>query len=79
MTKQELEGIMEYKNNDGLQVPCCMIEYQGEKGIVLYIGENLATGTWLSGDLIVHWEEGEHTILPDEFTLIKRNLWEIQE
>ena len=76
MTNKELEKIMVMNKGDhSPQVPCCMIEYQGEKGIVLYIGENLATGTWLSGDLIVHWEEGDHTMLPDEFKLLNDNLW----
>ncbi|WP_068775763.1 hypothetical protein [Paenibacillus sp. FJAT-26967] len=58
-----------------MQWPAAMIEYQGEKGIALMIGENLATGTWLSRDIIVHWEGGEHTVLPDDFTLVRADLW----
>ncbi|MEC0136138.1 hypothetical protein P4H94_04450 [Paenibacillus macerans] len=77
MTKEELEA--DFKNRiDNLektQWPAAMIEYQGEKGIALMLGENLATGTWLSGDIIVHREKGEHTVLPDEFTLVNSNIW----
>jgi hypothetical protein len=70
--------IEEFTNSfkrDSLQVPTALIEYEGEKGIVIMIGENLVTGTWLSGDIIVHWENGEHTVLPDEFVVLSNNLW----
>jgi hypothetical protein len=56
--------------------PTCMIEYQGEKGIVFQLGENLATGTWLSGDIIVFWEDGDQTTLPEDgYIIINENLW----
>ncbi|WP_088832719.1 hypothetical protein [Paenibacillus tyrfis] len=78
MTATELATLFERRINErSLQMPAAMIEYQGEKGIALYIGENLATGTWLNGDIIVHWEKGEHTSLPDEFSLIKDDLWSL--
>ncbi|MVP00360.1 hypothetical protein [Paenibacillus lutrae] len=81
MKREELESEFEHRlgsiraDNDRIQWPAAMIEYHGEKGIALMVGENLATGTWLSGDIVVHWENGKHTMLPDEFTLIKENVW----
>ena len=51
-----------------------LIEYQDERGIALEIGENLSKD-WLSTDIIVFWEGGEQTILPDEFELLIEDLW----
>ncbi|MFU1798194.1 hypothetical protein ACM1RC_30360 [Paenibacillus azoreducens] len=77
MTDTELMNEFERRMSQSTkyQLPAAMIEYQGEKGIALMIGENLATGTWLNGDIIVHWERGKHTMLPEEFTLIKSDIW----
>lgn len=59
-------------------MPACMIEYNGEKGVVFKLGENLASGTWLSGDIIVFWEGGDYTMLPNDgkYKIIKKDLWE---
>jgi hypothetical protein len=74
----ELESLFKIRiEASGRQLPAAMIEYQGEKGIALMLGENLATGTWLSGDIVVHWEKGEHTVLPEEFHLIKEDIWSL--
>ena len=70
MKRKELED--KFNKDD---YPTALIEYEDDKGIAIRLGENLVTGTWLSGDIIVFWNDGEHTILPDEFKLIKYNLW----
>lgn len=57
--------------------PAALIEYQGEKGIAIRLGENLASN-WLSYEIIVFWEDGDHTILPDEFELLKLDLWDFE-
>lgn len=51
-----------------------LIESDGERGIAFKIGENLSQ-TWKSGDVIVIWENGEQTILPDKFLLISKNIF----
>jgi hypothetical protein len=75
MTKEELEA--QFESDDSL-APCALIRFQGELGIALKIGENL-TKHWQSGDVIVFWENGEHTVLADQFTLIRFNLWSLEE
>lgn len=51
-----------------------LIEKDGERGIAFKIGENLSA-TWKSGDVIVIWENGEQTILPDSFQLVNNNVF----
>lgn len=51
-----------------------LIESDGERGIAFKIGENLSA-TWQSGDVIVIWENGEQTVLPDKFTVINSNVF----
>lgn len=74
MFNEELEE--RFKNDSGL-APSAVIEFKGERGIAIALGENLVTNTWLSGDVIVFWENGEHTMLPEEqeFELIHYNAY----
>jgi hypothetical protein len=58
-----------FKADDRKLTNSAVIEFQGQRGIVIKLGENLG-GAWLSGDLIVFWDDGENTILPDEFAVI---------
>lgn len=53
-----------------------LIEFGGERGIVLKLGENLSTQPpWLSGEIIVFWQDGENTVLPDYFQVIKLDVF----
>jgi hypothetical protein len=70
MTDAELK---ERFNAEHWPTPCALIEYNGERGIAFYIGEALSS-VWRPGNVIVFWEDGEHTILPDEFDLIQFNI-----
>lgn len=67
MQKAELENTLEIGR-------AALIDYEGERGIIIKIGENLSS-TWRSGEIIVFWEDGEQTILPDEFLLISENVF----
>lgn len=71
MTPQELENKF---NAEDWNTVSALIEYQDERGIAIRIGENLAHN-WQSGEIIVFWEDGEHTVLPDDFELVKYNVW----
>lgn len=71
MKSTELTKQLNFKDKKSF----ALIEFQGEKGIAILLGENLVTGTWLSGDIIVFWENGDHTILPEEFDLIKLDIF----
>lgn len=61
MKKENLEQLMTTET-------AFLIEYEGERGIALKVGENLSQ-TWKSGDIIVFWTDGEQTVLPDEFSV----------
>lgn len=71
MTSRQL---IEKFNNNSWPVPCALIEYNGERGIAFEIGENLSS-TWPSGEVIVFWQDGTHTVLPNEFNLVQFNVW----
>lgn len=48
-----------------------VIEHEFGRGIAIMLGENLKspdrfnTAGWLSTDVIVFWDNGDHTVLPD--------------
>lgn len=67
MKKEKLENSLQVNQ-------AALIEKDGERGIVFKIGENLSA-TWQSGDVIVFWENGEQTIIPDEFELVSKNVF----
>ena len=51
----------------------------GERGVAVDVGENLSP-TFLSGDIIVFWGDGEHTCLDGlEFDVVVENLFERPE
>jgi hypothetical protein len=56
--------------------PAVRIEYQGDIGIAIELGESLG-GPWSSGKILVFWRNGDSTVLPDEFTLLPGSLWEV--
>ena len=62
MKKEQLEAHFEKQSCGAAAV----IAYQGERGVAYVLGERLSK-TWASGDVIVLWSDGEHTVLPDEF------------
>jgi len=60
--------------------PCgaaAVIAYQDERGVAYVLGERLST-EWASGDIIVLWSDGEHTVLPDEFECLVPDLWKLE-
>ena len=75
MTSDELRRRFEQTRD--LQ-PTALINYQGDVGIAIRLGEVLSK-TWRSGDVIVFWPDGDHTTLPDEFALLKFDLWTAAE
>ena len=71
------KGIRQMFDKHNKEQPVCMIEYEGEKGIVIELGDNLVTREHLRGDILVFWENGDITVLPEkEFKVIKENVWE---
>lgn len=73
MKAAELEA--KFKASENKLTASALIEYKDQRGIVIRLGENLCTGTWLSGDLICFWDDGENTVLPDDFELITFDLF----
>ena len=51
-----------------------LIEYQGIRGVAIKLGESLGD-PWQSGDIVVFWQDGDSTALPDNFGLIVTDLW----
>jgi hypothetical protein len=76
MTKEELIALFD-EQTDYIS-PAALIEFQDEKGLAIRIGENLADN-WKSWEIIVFWQDGDHTVLPDEFELLKLDLWTLDE
>lgn len=63
-----------FENYDGLGATA-MIEHNGTRGIAIEIGEVLSA-TWRQGKIIVFWEDGDHTILPEgPFVLLEFDLF----
>lgn len=71
MRDKDLEAKFE---EAGWSVVSAVIDVKGEKGLAIRISENLSEA-WQSGDVIVFWESGEATVLPEEFELVKFDLW----
>ena len=69
-------GMMTFKEVLKQEDNCtsAVIEFQGERGIALLIGERLSK-TWASGDIIVFWENGEQTVLPEDHKVIEINIF----
>ena len=54
-----------------------LIQYQDERGIALRLGENLSREPpWLSGEIIVFWQNGDNTVLPDSFVVLSLGVME---
>ncbi len=49
------------------------IESNGEYGMAMLIGDNLSS-SWMSGDIIVFWGDGEQTVMPTEFKIYSFHL-----
>mgnify|MGYP006342034883 FL=1 len=68
----------DYELEDKFRMECdsgtALIEYQGQRGIAIRLREPLG-GVWKSDVVLVHWDNGEHTILPDEFDVISYDLF----
>lgn len=75
MTKEELMEMLNKRFGKKNRLPAAKIKFQGEMGIVIRLAQNLSS-TWQEGDFIVFWEDGEETILPDEFELAESDLWD---
>ena len=71
MLKAELSE--ELTNREARQ-PGALIEYQGTRGLAIMVGENWPP--FLSGDIVVLWEDGEHTVLPEDFELLSRDVYQ---
>ena len=72
MKPEELVAL--FGNYDGISATA-LIEYQGERGIAIELGETLSA-TWRSGKIIVFWADGDHTTLPEgPFTLLEFDLF----
>lgn len=72
MTPQEL--IAHFEGDDTALQPSAIIEYQNERGLAIRLGENLSE-KWQGGEVIVFWDDGDHTVLPDEFELVRLNAY----
>jgi len=63
-------------------VAAALIEWNDERGVVMCVGENLSQ-TWQSGDVMVFWYNGDHTLLvggeikPD--TELRVAFWETEQ
>ena len=73
MEEKELMEI--FDKQDNFISSCALIEHQGVRGIAIELGENLSE-KWRSREIIVFWRDGDHTVLPEEFVLIKFNFWD---
>ena len=63
MTRNELEEKLNYN------FKFAKIKYKNECGIAFQIGETISK-TWQSNDSIIFWEDGEHTVIPEEFEFL---------
>lgn len=70
MTRAELEKRL--AEEDVWMSASALIEHEGTRGIAIRLGENLS-GSWQSGNVIVFWTNGDHTIVPDEFELVRQD------
>jgi hypothetical protein len=75
MTREGLED----KYSDKLS-HACLIEHNDyldntQRGIMVLLGEPLSD-KWRSGNWIVFWSNGDHTIPPDEFDIILDDLFD---
>jgi len=68
VTRAELEKRL--ADEDVWMSASALIEHEGARGIAIRLGETLHR-LWQSGDVIVFWTNGDHTILPDEFELVR--------
>jgi len=71
MTPAELKALFD---EDDELTNAALIEHEGARGIAIKLGESLC-GVWGSGNIIVFWSNGDHTIPPDEFDLIHSELF----
>ena len=74
MTATELRAMFD---GPDWKATSAVIESEGDRGIALKLGENLS-GLWKSGDVIVFWEDGDHTELPDDFALVQFNPFRLE-
>ena len=76
MIDHETELIKKLES-EPFKINAAMICFEGEKGIMLRVGENL-TKNYLSGDFIVFWEHGEQSVFDynAELEILNDNLWD---
>lgn len=70
MTEAELRELFE-----STEVTMALVAYKDGPlprgtGVAIELGENLSR-TWQSGDIVVFWTDGEHTVLPDSFEFVR--------
>ena len=65
ITESQLNAILD----EGILSASALIEHDGQRGIAIKLGETLSK-TWRSGDVIVFWANGEHTVPPDTMQLV---------
>jgi hypothetical protein len=65
MTVRDLDTELKEQGPAGAYIEWTCPHGRTEKGVALSLGENL-TRLWQSGDVIVFWENGDHTMLFDE-------------
>ena len=64
MTPINREALIAALNAQNSLQPMLVIEWKGEWGIAMLLGEQLSN-TWRSGDLIIFWDDGDQTDLDE--------------